>query len=402
MRKNISLAASTIVAASTILSVPTSSFATSNSSAEVKEDTTLYKQANKKKELRKLKKSAKVTVIRKTGTWTKVKYGSKTGYILTKKLKFSSDSKLIEKAIIEEGKSLVNKHIAPFERKINDNSTNKEKVNYIYNKVPNIQKDFNAYATKVENLNISEKKKNSIYNKYVQPNLVLVESYTDDVKSVKLISETFRNIKVLRYENAKISYEQFKKNHEKSKETHIKNNLPMPEKIMKAFNSYKETLERKLSYATYEELLDAGVVKDSEYFDRISPTSPLLTAQGKKINGFKTNGQFVKDTTPANGYREFSIQTFELPKNRFKGVKFNVSAGNQVNLINQDFNYKLSNEREVKPYQVEKSYHLNNFTVQKEWKFSNNLNNVNTFKIHIYSPSIKDIAFTDFKFYIKY
>lgn len=381
-----SIAISTVVGISSLLSIPINSTAAETSTATVKSQTTLYKTASSKTKIITLKKNAKVTIIRKAGSWTKVKYGSKKGYVLTKNLQLSTLSSELKKEAISKGQNLIDKDVKPFI----DASLSGDGL-YIYRNYTSLSTKINEYADYIDNLQVNTTTKERLINSYVNPNIKLINSFEKDYESLKYMYLVNKKLKNYNYTDAEELYKKSFNYFNESKQLHAQNGYePMSQKLESYFDTRFKEQKQMFTYSTYEQLSLFNNVTGTKGFTAITPTNSFMDSIGNiKTNGIKTSGISI------SSYKD-NIKTIKFPKGTFKKVEFYVSLGANSNLHSTDkFIFHINNE-----FYDSKKYTLTT-TNNRGWVRYNTLSEHNEFslKIPFSSTQYKDIAFTDIRFY---
>lgn len=382
------LAISATVGISSILALPSTSSAIEYKSAIVKTNTVMYKTASTKNKIITLKKNAKVTIIRKAGSWTKVKYGSKQGYVLTKNLQLGTLSNELEKEAISKGQTLTDKDVKPFK-----DASLRGDGQYIYRNYTSLSTKINEYADYIDNLQLNTTTKEKLINSYVSPNIKLINSFEKDYESLKYMYLVNNKLKNYNYNDAEELYNKSLKYFNESKQLHAQNDYEsMPQKLESYFVTQLKLRKQMLSHSTYEQLVSFKNVTGSKGFINITANNSFMNSIGDiKTNGIKTSGILNLPNSPNYMYR-----TVTFPKGTFKKVEFYVSVGAYSNLNSKDkFTFYIN-----KGFSESKTYIMTP-TKNNRGQVTFDLSNLDTFSLKIPKSSFqyKDIAFTDIKFY---
>lgn len=360
------------VAFSTVATAASAVSQAETTTATVKSNTTLYKAANKKKKLKAVKKSSKVTIVRKGGTWTKVKYAGKTGYMLTKYLKFVSTEAQLENTAIAKGKDLLKKVTAL------DKIAEAGNITGLYDGTyDDLSTAANTYADYVDNIKVSKEVKTKLKAQYTNVALNTLECYSKEIDTWRYIVQTQGRIKNFKYDTAQKSYDAAVTAFAEGQALRTeKGYAALPPKLEKTLKAQIDLLNERFSTSTYEQLETEGHIgisnNDEITFENISSTNPFKALDGKTYtNGFKTL---------SNDWYKYSFKTIQFPAGTFKRVTLTVTLGDYWN--KNDFDgtaeviiggevYTFSNGDDAINIEYDLSDTTTKFELKKDTKISN-------------------------------
>lgn len=380
MNKIISLALASTLVFSSMAAIPNEANATSKS-ATVKSKSIIYKNVNKKKKVLTLVKGKKVTVVKKTGSWTKVKYGKKTGYIQTKKLTFISTARQLENVAKVKGALLLKKRTAFLDL------ASKGKMDTLYNtSYENLSKATIDYSEYVTGLKVSAAVKKKLTTSYTKKAESSLERFSEEVEAWRLLVATSSSLKNYEYDKAEASFTE-------ATEAYARSTVLKSEKgyagisgeLKTTLDNKFKTLNSRFTSSTLKQLADEGHIwlVGEGYFQWNTTKKPYTDSKGiKHTGGIVTTG----NNKAARIFAEFPNVN---GKALFKNVTMTLSLGDYWN------KNKLPKTAEVKIGDT--VYSL----AQGDEPIKINIDLTNRTSLEFYfanSSSLKQIGLTDIHF----
>lgn len=315
MNKIVSVMLTSALVFSSIAAMPNEAKAKTQK-ATVKSKSIVYKNVNKKKKLITVGKGKSVTVIKKTGSWTKVKYSKKTGYVQTKNLKFIATSKQLEKAASVKGALLLKKLTAFNALAKKGNMTAMYKASY-----ENLSKATIEYNEYVSALKVSASVKAKLNNSYTKKAEHGLERFSEDIEAWRLLAQTANYIEKYDYTKAEIIFDEATEAYAKADVLRAeKGYAGLPGLLKTTMDDKFKSLNNRFTSSSVEQLADEGHVwiVGTNSFKWNNTKNPYINSLGTKYtNGLVTTGsnssaKIITDVAQANGKSAFSKMTVTL------------------------------------------------------------------------------------------
>lgn len=310
------------VLALSAVAVSPSEVSAKNTSATTQAKSTVYKAVDKKKKVVTVAKGKKVTVISKTGSWTKIKYGKYTGYTLTKNLKFTTVAQQNVIIATEKGKILLKK-LTSFNQLAkagNITAMSNGKYDELSTLVAN-------YESEVSNYKMSSEEKTKLNTTYTKPLQDGLERYSNELDAWRLLGQAESNIKNNKYDSAQKRVDAANEAYAAGKLLREnKKYAALPTKLATKLEDKFKVVQQRFSYSTFNQLFnDKKVSFSTEEYENtiITENNPFVNSEKKKY----TDG-FV--TPKVSDYGSY-IEIDNLKNAGFKSVSLTLSLGDYWN-----------------------------------------------------------------------
>lgn len=286
---------------------------------------TIYKTTSKKNRLGTVRKGTTLTYSTKGAVWTKVKYKGKTGYILSKQLKFPQTAAEIYLNADAKGKNVKNALQTLNEAEASGN------MNSIYTKTYDaLQSAISKYTKELDGFKLSKADRDRLKAKYIKPADQQLERLAGVYNSWNELNQTEKRMNNFDYNAAQKSFDRSITAYSETEAYIQDNNLsPLNAKLATKMKKRKESLDRRFSYSTFSELQPSSISSDAK----------KLTGTEKDI--FKkahSNGLITTEYLQEEFLFDIPIAN-ERNKGGFKKLTFTVTAGEYWNKYDTDNDY---------------------------------------------------------------
>lgn len=347
---------------------------------------TIYKTTSKKNRLGTVRKGTTLTYSTKGAVWTKVKYKGKTGYILSKQLKFPQTAAEIYLNADAKGKNVKNALQTLNEAEASGN------MNSIYTKTYDaLQSAISKYTKELDGFKLSKADRDRLKAKYIKPADQQLERLAGVYNSWNELNQTEKRMNNFDYDAAQKSFDRSITAYSETEAYIQDNNLsPLNAKLATKVNKRKDSLDRRFSYSTFSELQPSSISSDAK----------KLTGTEKDI--FKkahSNGLITTDNL------SFTLMKIPIANERnkggFKKLTFNLTAGDYWNehetnksylakfLVETVYSNALEEEVVLEP-----GADTMKITVNLE-----NINRQNIEELEIYGDFERDVIISDIRLY---
>ena len=163
---------------------------------------TIYKTTSKKNRLGTVRKGTTLTYSTKGAVWTKVKYKGKTGYILSKQLKFPQTAAEIYLNADAKGKNVKNALQILNEAEASGN------MNSIYTKTYDaLQSAISKYSKELDGFKLSKADRDRLKEKYIKPADQQLERLAGVYNSWNELNQTEKRMNNFDYDAAQKSFD---------------------------------------------------------------------------------------------------------------------------------------------------------------------------------------------------
>lgn len=345
---------------------------------------TIYKTTSKKNRLGTVRKGTTLTYSTKGAVWTKVKYKGKTGYILSKQLKFPQTAAEIYLNADAKGKNVKNALQILNEAEASGN------MNSIYTKTYDaLQSAISKYSKELDGFKLSKADRDRLKAKYIKPADQQLERLAGVYNSWNELNQTEKRMNNFDYDAAQKSFDRSITAYSETEAYIQDNNLsPLNAKLATKVKKRKDSLDRRFSYSTFSEL--QAIYTNSEV--------KKLTGTEKDI--FKkahSNGLITTEYLKEEFLFDIPIAN-ERNKGGFKKLTFTVAAGEYWNKYDTDndylTNFGIYDISQPKEIILEPGADTMKITVDLE-----NLENQDTENLSFYGEFERDVIISDIRLY---